>query len=222
MTQLESVMLDDKHLKQAVLDELDWEPSVNSAHIGVTAKNGIVALHGHVENFWGKSAAEKAARRVKGVKAVAEELDVRLPLGVQHDDEEIASAAVDRLTWNSNVPKDTIKVKVEKGWITLTGEVVWHYQQNAAADDVRGLWGVVGIHNQITIRSRPDTSKIKSDILVALDRSWFHPADIHVSASGGIVTLSGSVDSFHEREEASSTAWAAPGTTSVANDISIT
>jgi osmotically-inducible protein OsmY len=217
----EKMMSDDKQLKQAVLDELKWEPSVNSAHIGVTAKDGVVTLMGHVESYWEKSAAEKAARRVKDVKAVAEEMEVRLPFGAKHGDEEIASSAVDRLKWDGSVPKDAVKVSVEKGWVTLTGEVDWHYQQDAATDDVRGLWGVVGVSNQITVKPKPDTSKIRENILVALDRSWFDPATINVSAQGGKVTLTGKVETWYEHDEAARTAWAASGTTSVVNDLAI-
>jgi len=214
-------MFDDKQLQQAVIDQLKWEPSVKAAHIGVTAKDGVVTLMGHVESYSEKFAAEKAARRVKDVKAVAEELDVRLPFSVKHGDEEIASAAVNRMKWDAAVPSDAVKVKVEKGWITLTGEVDWHFQQEAAADDVRGLWGVVGISNQITIKPKPNTAKIKDDILTALGRSWLDPATINVSAQGGNVKLTGKVESWYERDEASSTAWAAPGTTSVENDIAV-
>lgn len=214
-------MSDDKQLKQAVLDELNWEPSVNAAHIGVTAKDGVVALMGHVESYWEKFAAEKAARRVKDVKAVVEELEVRLAFGVKHGDEEIAASAVDRLAWDGSVPRNAVKVGVEKGWVTLTGEVDWHYQQDAATDDVRGLWGVVGVSNRVTIKPKPDTSKIKDKILLAFDRSRFDPATIHVSAEGGRVTLTGTVENWHERDEATSTAWAAPGTTSVVNNLAI-
>ena len=214
-------MFDDKQLQQAVIDQLKWEPSVKAAHIGVTAKDGVVTLMGHVESYSEKFAAEKAARRVKDVKAVAEELDVRLPFSVKHGDEEIASAAVNRMKWDAAVPSDAVKVKVEKGWITLTGEVDWHFQHEAAADDVRGLWGVVGISNQITIKPKPNTAKIKDDILTALGRSWLDPATINVSAQGGNVKLTGKVESWYERDEASSTAWAAPGTTSVENDIAV-
>jgi len=212
-------MSDDKQLKQAVLDELEWEPSVNAAHIGVTAKAGVVTLMGHVESYSERYAAEKATRRVKDVKAVAEELEVRLPSSVKHDDEEIASAAINRMKWDSVVPTDAVKASVEKGWITLTGEVDWHYQQEAAANDVRGIWGVVGVLNEITIKPRPNTSKIRGDIMLALDRSWFDPATINVTAHGGKVKLTGTVESWYERNEAGSTAWAAPGTTAVENDI---
>ena len=214
-------MTDDTQLQQIILDQLKWEPSVNAAHIGVTARNGVVTLTGHVQSYLEKSSAEKAVRRVKDVKAVAEELEVRLPFSVKHGDEEIASSAVNRLKWDSSVPKDTVKVKVEKGWVTLTGDVDWHFEQEAAARNVRGLWGVVGVDNQITIKPKPDTSKIRNDIIAALGRSWFDPATINVSAQGGRVTLTGKVESWYERDEATSTAWAAPGTTSVENELAI-
>lgn len=214
-------MSDDKHLKQAVLDELKWEPSVNAAHIGVSAKDGVVTLMGHVESYSEKSAAEKATRRVKDVKAIAEEIEVKLPFEVKHGDEDIASATINRLAWDSSVPKGAVKAKVEKGWVTLTGEVDWHYQQRAAADDVSGLWGVVGVSNQITIKARPNTSQIKEEIMLALNRSWFDPGTINVTAQGGKVTLTGNVGSWYERDEATSTAWAASGTTSVDNELAV-
>jgi len=214
-------MSDDQRLKQAVLDELKWEPSVNAAHIGVSATGGVVTLMGHVESYSEKFAAEKAARRVKDVKGIAEEIEVQLPFNVKHDDEDIATAAVNRMNWDTSVPKDSVKAKVENGWITLTGEVDWHYQQEAAAHDVRGLWGVVGVLNQISIRSKPNAAKIKEDIIVALDRSWLDPATINVTAQDGKVKLTGTVESWHERDDANSTAWAAPGTTSVENEIAV-
>ena len=211
----------DKNLKQAVLDELHWDPSVNEAHIGVTAKDGVITLMGHVETFSEKFAAEKAARKVNDVKAVAEEIEVRLPYDVKHGDEEIAKAAIDRLRWDTSVPDGAVKAKVEKGWVTLTGEVDWHFQEQAAMADMRGLWGVVGVSNNISIKARPDTAKIKDKILLALDRSWFDPASITVTAQGGRVKLTGNVETWYEREEAGSAAWAAPGATSVENDIRV-
>jgi len=214
-------MSDDKHLKQAVLDELKWEPSVNEAHIGVTAKGGVITLMGHVETFSEKFAAEKAARRVNDVKAVAEEIEVRLPFNVKHGDEEIAAAAVDRLRWDASVPSGAVKARVEKGWVTLSGEVDWRYQQDAALSDVRGLWGVIGVSNDIAVKPRPDTSAIRDKIMVALDRSWLDPATINVTAQGGKVKLTGKVNSWYERDEANSAAWAAPGATSVENNISV-
>ena len=121
----------------------------------------------------------------------------------------------------SAVPKGAVKAKVEKGWVTLTGQVEWHYQQDAAENDVRGLWGVIGVSNEIAITPKPNALNIRDNIMVALDRSWFDPATINVTAQGGRVTLTGTVDSWYERDEASQTAWAAPGTTSVQNDLTV-
>lgn len=214
-------MSDDKHLKQAVLDELKWEPSVNAAQIGVTTKDGIVTLMGSVESYAEKHAAETATLRVKGVKAVPEEIEVKLPFSVKHGDAEIADAAVNRLTWNVSIPKDAVKVAVSKGWVTLTGDVHWHYQHDAAADAVRTLRGVTGVSNQIAIKPQANAANIKSDIMVALNRSWFSPEKIDVCAYDGKVTLTGTVDYWDERALAGTTAWAAPGVTTVTNDIRV-
>lgn len=214
-------MSDDKQLKQSVLDELKWEPSVNAAHIGVTTKDGVVTLMGSVETYAEKHGAETAALRVKDVKAVAEEIEVKLPFSVKHGDAEIAEAAVNRLAWNSSVPKDAVKVAVTKGWVTLTGDVHWHYQHDAAAEAVRTLWGVTGVSNQIAIKPQANAGDIKSDIMVALNRSWFTPENIDVTAYDGKVTLTGTVEYWDERALAGTTAWAAPGVTSVTNDIRV-
>jgi len=210
-----------QQLKQSVLDELKWEPSVNAAHIGVTTKHGVVTLTGTVETFTEKHAAETAALRVKDDKAVAEEIEVKLPFSMKHGDAEIAEAAVNRLAWTSSVPKDAVKAAVSSGWITLTGEVHWHFQQEAAAEAVRTLWGVTGVSNQISIKPQANASNIKSDIDKALDRSWFNPEHVLVTAQDGKVTLSGNVDDWSERSLAGTTAWAAPGVMSVTNDIRV-
>jgi osmotically-inducible protein OsmY len=215
-------MSNDKALKQAVLDQLKWEPSVNAAHIGVTVKDGLVTLLGHVGSYSEKFAAERAAERVQDVRAVAQEIEVRLPFEVKHDDEEIAAAAVERLRWESSIPSGAVKVKVDKGWITLTGEIDWHYQVEAAKSAIRGLRGVTGLWDHITVKPKPNTSEIRESIMKALDRSWFDPATIEVTATGGNVKLAGSVNSWYERDEADMAAWAASGTTSVTNDITIT
>jgi osmotically-inducible protein OsmY len=209
----------DRELQKSVLEELSWEPSVTAAHIGVTAKDGVVALTGHVENYMEKFAAERAAGRVKGVKAVAEEIEVRLPIDTIRSDEEIAAAALNRLAWSVSVPQDSVKVRVEKGWVTLTGEVEWHYQKDAAEHDVRGLHGVVGVSNQTTIRARVDAIHIRDDIVHALHRSWAFDPAISVVATGGRVKLSGTVRTPYDRRVAGATAWAAPGATVVENDI---
>ncbi len=215
-------MTDDRQLQKDVLAELGWEPKVTAAHIGVTAKNGVVALTGHVENYMEKNAAEAAAGRVKGVKAVAEELEVRLPSSFRRADDDIAAAALKRLEWNSAVPKDAVKVKVEKGWVTLTGQVEWHYQQEAAGQDVQWLSGVVGVSNNVSIQPRVNAANISDDISRALHRSWFFdPKTVNVSAQGGKVILTGTVNSWYDRQLAATTAWAAPGATAVENDIAV-
>jgi osmotically-inducible protein OsmY len=212
----------DSHLQQAVLKELSWEPSLTAAHIGVATDHGVVTLTGHVESFAEKQAAETAARRVRGVKAVVEALEVRLPAGIGRSDEEIAAAAIDRLAWDVAVPSDAVQVKVEQGWVTLTGAVDWYYQRDAAEQDVRRLFGVVGLSNQIAIKPKVDVSNISDDIMHALHRSWFFdPKTITVSAQGGRVRLTEAVHSPHDRQVAAATAWAAPGVTDVENEIAI-
>jgi osmotically-inducible protein OsmY len=215
-------MIKDSQLQKAVQDELAWEPSVSAAHIGVAARDGVVTLSGHVLTYSEKYAAEKAVGRVKGVKAVAEELEVRLPFEVKRTDDEIASAAVQRLAWDSSVPKDIVKVRVENGWLTMTGQVDWKYQQDAAHDALRPLTGVVGVSNHITVRPRPSASDVSADIKRALHRSWsFSQDNVTVTATGGSVRLMGTVPTFDDRRIAASTAWRAPGVTEVENDIAV-
>jgi len=215
-------MSQDNQLQQAVLAELKWEPSITAAHIGVTAKNGIVTLSGHVESFIERHAAETATRRVKGVKAVAEEIEVHLPFDAKRDDEEIAAAALNRLAWNVSVPRDTIQLNVEKGWVTLNGEVDRYYRKEAAEKDIEGLLGVVGLTNHITIKPIASASNISHDIMHALHRSGFLDVKtISVNALDGKVQLSGNVNSWHDLEVAIATAWAAPGVTEVENNITI-
>jgi osmotically-inducible protein OsmY len=215
-------MSQDSQLQEAILAELRWEPSVVAGHIGVSARSGVVTLTGHVESYMEKLAAEVATRRVKGVKAVAEELEVKLPYDMRRDDTDIASASVERLAWDVAVPKDRIAVQVEKGWVTLTGEVDWHFQKDAAAADVHHLLGVVGVSNQIGIKPLIDTSNISDDIMHALHRSWFFdPKTVTVTADGGRIRLTGTVQSWHDRRVAAETAWAAPGATAVENELTI-
>ena len=211
----------DNQLQQAVLAELRWEPSVTAAHIGVAANAGVVTLTGHVAHYADKHAAEVAAFRVKGVKAVAEEIEVELPYAAKRSDDDIAAAALDRLLWDVSVPRDAVKVKVEKGWVTLTGQVEWHYQHDAAQQDVRRLFGVVGVSNQIAIKPRVNVLDISDDINTALHRSWFDPTTIKVSAEAGNIRLTGTVHSPHDRYVAAATAWAAPGATAVDNAITV-
>jgi osmotically-inducible protein OsmY len=215
-------MPNDHQLQRSVQAELDWDPSVAAAHIGVTASDGVVTLTGHVGSFVEKHAAETAARRVKHVKAVAEEIEVRLPFETKRGDDEIAAAAIARLAWDVTIPPDSIRVTVENGWLTLTGEVDWQYQRIAAEQNLRPLMGVVGISNQTTIKPRVDTMNVRDDIVHALHRSWFFdPETVFVTADGGDVRLTGKVHSMQQRQVAVATAWTASGVTSVENDITI-
>lgn len=212
-------MTNDRKLQEAVLAELSWEPSITAAHIGVTASDGVITLTGTVPHYLEKHAVEMAALRVKGVRAVAEQLKVELPGPMQRDDADIARAAVDRLAWEATVPSEAIKIKVEQGWVTLTGEVAWHYQREAAERMIRGLTGVSGVSNMTTIKPRVNTDNLGHDINVALHRSWFDPKTITVSAQGGKIKLTGTVETPNDRWTAGSTAWAARGATEVENDL---
>jgi osmotically-inducible protein OsmY len=203
--------------------ELGWEPSIDAAHIGVAAHAGVVTLTGHVESFPQKIAAERAAARVKGVKAVAEEIEVKLPYEVSRDDDSIAAAAVERLAWDSSVPPGAIEIRVEKGWVTLNGDVDWHFQKEAVGQAVRTLIGVVGVSNLIEIKPTVNADDVSQNITRALHRSWFYdPNSIVVSAQGGKIKLTGQVTTWNARDLAGTTAWSAPGATFVENDISVT
>jgi osmotically-inducible protein OsmY len=218
---MEVFMSKDDQLQGAVLAELHWEPSVVAAHIGVTAKDGVVTLTGHVENYANKHAAETAARRVKGVYAVAEEIEVRLPNSIKRSDDEIAATALDRLGWDVSIKRDSVKLTVTSGWVTLTGQVDWHYQKEAAQQDIRGLYGVIGVTNKITLMPRVNIPNLANDIMRALHRNWFDAGAVKVHADGGKVILTGTVHTPHDRQLATAAAWAAPGATAVENDLVI-
>ncbi len=212
----------DKDLQQNVMDELSWEPSVNAAHIGVTASDGVVTLTGRVSSYAEKDAAESAAGRVYGVKAVADELTVTYPSDQQDDDASIAKRALQVLSWDTMVP-NTVKVRVENGWLTLSGETGWNYQRDAAEFDVQKLNGVVGVSNEITIKPTVQASAVGEKIKAALTRNAQIEADnITVTADGGKVTLLGDVDTWNERDLAEVTAWSAPGVTQVNNQLTVT
>jgi osmotically-inducible protein OsmY len=214
--------MSDLQLRQDVLDELEFEPSLNAAHIGVAANNGVVTLSGFVTSYAEKSAAERATRRVKGVKAIAEEIEVRLPSDTKHADDEIAARAVDILKWQVGLPADRIKVKVEKGAVTLTGEVDWQFQKGDAEYAVHKLTGVTHVANQIHVASPVHASEIREKIQKALQRSAEVEASrITVQTEGGRVILRGKVRAWYERDIAERAAWSAPGVTEVQDQLTI-
>jgi osmotically-inducible protein OsmY len=217
-----TIMKTDSQIQQDVLAELKWEPSVHATDIGVEVKNGVVTLAGHVGTYAEKLEAERAAQRVSGVKALAVEMDVRLVGWSKRTDADIASSAESALQWTTFLPKERVKVMVEKGWVTLSGDVDWEYQRQSAASAVRYLMGVTGVSDQILIKPKVSVTAVKSDIEAALKRRA--SADAHkisVAIKGSDVTLSGSVHSWSERELATSSAWGTPGVYSVTNNIEV-
>ena len=215
-------MISNLQLRQDVLDELEFEPSVNAAHIGVAANRGVVTLTGFVANYAEKAAAERAVRRVKGVKAIAEEIEVRLPSDTKRSDDEIAARAVEILKWQVGFPADRLAVKVEKGIVTLTGDVDWQYQKADAEHVVHKLSGVIDVLNQIRIAAPVRASEIKEKIQKALQRSAeVEASGITVQTEGGRVVLSGKVRAWYERDIAERAAWSAPGVTEVQDHLTI-
>ncbi|MGN6527583.1 MAG: BON domain-containing protein [Burkholderiaceae bacterium] len=215
-------MKTDKQLKDDVEAELEWEPSIDAAHVGVAAKDGVVTLTGHLNTFAEKAAIERVAARVAGVRAVAVELDVKVAAEHARSDTEIAEAARNAVAWNVVVPRDKVQVKVEKGWVTLSGELDWEYQREGALSSVRALKGVRGVTSSLTLKQRVLSSDIGARIGTALARHAYREAGgIHVSVSGSTVTLRGKVDSWAERAAAEGAAWSAPGVTAVVSDLTI-
>ena len=215
-------MKTDSELQRDVMDELAWEPSVDAAEIGVSVENGVVILNGTVKSLAEKWTAERVTQHVEGVRAVTDELVVKLAGDSQHTDADIARAAVNVLDWNTSVPPSRVKVLVQNGWITLEGSVEYHFQKMAADNAVRHLKGVRGVSNLIAVNPRVSAGDVIHAIKKALHRAAQVDAEkISVEASAGKVILRGNVRTWTEREEAERAAWAAPGVTNVQNDIQI-
>jgi osmotically-inducible protein OsmY len=215
-------MKNDVDLQRDVFDELKWEPAVHSTHIGVIVKDGVVTLEGTVDSYPEKWAAERAVKRVAGVKAL-EELEVRIPGSGKQTDADVAEAAENALKWDVLVPSDRIKVTVEKGFLTLEGQIDWEFQRSAAKKAVLNLEGVTGVANEITVKPKVAPTDIKAKIEAALKRNAILDAQrIQVDADGGKVTLRGCVNSWTERDEAEGAAWSAPGVSEVKDLITVT
>lgn len=207
---------EDRRLQRLVLDELQFEPSVDATHIGVTADGGVVTLSGHVASYAQKLAAERAVQRVRGVKAIAQDLEVHLSSSAKTADDEIAGRAVRLLDWDVAVPEGAVTVKVENGLVTLAGEVDWQYQRAAAEHAVHKLSGVIGVLNRIVLRPSAEPGDIRRRIEEALQRdARIEAGRITITASGGRVQLRGQVHSPQEREAVERAAWSAPGVTEV-------
>jgi osmotically-inducible protein OsmY len=210
----------DADVKRDVEEELRWEPSLEDDDIAVAVRDGVVTLAGYAKSYLDKWKAERVASRVKGVKAIVNNIDVKLPSSSDRLDPDIARAAVDALKWNVAVPGERIKVRVEKGWVTLEGDVDWYFQREAAERAVRYLTGVKGVTNLITVKARPTPKDVKEKIKEALERGAEFDADrITVEIDGSTATLRGTVRSYAEYRDAERAARNAPGITDVKNRL---
>lgn len=213
----------DSQLRRDVIDELEFDPSLSGVHIGVAVDRGVVMLTGHVDSYAEKLAAAAAARRVKGVHAIAEEIEVRYSYQDKNADDQIARRVIDMLDWDVLVPSERIDVLVQDGWVTLSGEVGWYFEKTAAEDDIHKLAGVRGVVNKIVIKPKADAANVKSKIEAALQRH----TDIEAKAiritvtDGNTVILEGKVDNWNERRAVEKAAWSAAGVASVDDRLTI-
>ncbi|MDE2271542.1 MAG: BON domain-containing protein [Xanthomonadaceae bacterium] len=205
--------MNDKELRQLVIDELEYEPRVDAADIGVAAEHGVVTLSGHVADYAQKMAAERAAWRVKGVKGIAQEIEVRLPGDKKQNDDEIAQRALSIIAWNTVIPRDSVRVRVSDGWVTLSGSVNWNYQRQAAENEVRKLGGVKGVTNDISLASMVQAGDVRRRIQDALKRHAEIEADaVRVDVlDDGTVRIDGHVDNWSEMQAVERAVWSAPG-----------
>lgn len=215
-------MKTDAQLKADVTDELAWDPAINATHVGVMVQDGVVTLAGHLDSFAEKHAVERAVRRVAGVRGIALDLDVKLSTEHQRTDADIAGAATAALALNTLVPRGKVKVEVEKGWVTLIGEVDWGYQLASAEQCIRPLAGVRGLFNKITVKPRIQSKDIATQITAALTRQATREArNIGIEVEGGVVTLSGKVHSMAEHDAAIGVAFSAHGVSHVVDHLQV-
>jgi osmotically-inducible protein OsmY len=206
-----------------VLRALEFEPGIDAAQIGVTAHDGVVTLRGSVTTFYQKSTAERVVGHVYGVRAMADDLEVLPTHDMRRSDTSIAEAATTALSWDTTVPARAVQVTVREGWVTLTGNVEWRYQREAAEDTIRRLYGVKGVVNSIVVKPRVTTADVRAKIEDAFKRSAEIDAKaVHVEARDGRVVLTGTVHSMSERRQAERAAWSAPGVMQVDDLIAVT
>lgn len=215
-------MKTDLEIQKDVLEELVWDPFLSATEIGVTVKNGIVTLSGTVNNYSKKSAAERAAKKVAGVKAVAEDIEVILPSSSKRTDTDIAETVLNALKWHSALQEDKLKITVEDGVVTLEGEVEWEFQRNSARLMIENLTGVRGVINKIKISAKADPKEVKKMIMAAFHRNATVDAGrIRIEVRGDKAVLTGSVRSWTEKNDAEKAAWAAAGITTVENNLEV-
>ncbi|MBS0525663.1 MAG: BON domain-containing protein [Proteobacteria bacterium] len=214
--------MNDIALRKDILEELEFDPSVEARHIGVAVNDGVVTLTGYVGSFAERAAVERIVARVRGVRGIAQEIQVRLPANRKTNDDEIAERALKIIAWDTTIPTDRIQVRVENGWTTLRGTVDWEFQRQAAADAVRKLSGVTGLTNELALGQGVSATDIKQRIENALKRAAeLEAAHIRVGVLGGKVTLDGKVHALHERAAAERAAWSAPGVHVVEDRIKV-
>lgn len=215
-------MKTNEELQRDVQNAIKWEPLLHAAEIGVTVKDGVVTLTGTVDSYAKKLEAENATKKVIGVKALVENIEVRFLSSFAKTDAEVAKEVLTALTANLSVPDNKVSVKVENGWVTLEGDLHWNYQREAAKSCINYLSGVKGVTNNIEIKSKSHDAIEKKDVENAIGRSWsIDDSGINVSVSGTTVTLTGTVNSWHEREEAARIAWNTPGIWAVINELEV-
>ncbi|OOG37674.1 ornithine aminotransferase [Rhodanobacter sp. C06] len=211
----------DKELRQLVIDELEFEPSIDAADIGVAAEDGVVTLSGHVADYVQKTAAERAAWRVRGVRGIAQEIEVRLASDKKQNDDEIAQRALSILAWNTAIPSRDLRVQVSRGWVTLSGSVNWNFQRRAAENEVRKLGGVTGVTNNIKLPTEVQARDLKQRIQEALKRhAEIEAGAVHVDVrADGTVRIDGHVDNWSEMQAVERAVWSAPGVRVVEDNL---
>jgi osmotically-inducible protein OsmY len=216
------IVIKDEALRQHVIDELEFEPTINAANIGVAVSGNVVTLTGHVASYAEKIAAERAVKRVKGVHGIAEEIEIRFPDDKKVRDDEIAARAWNIISWDTTIPSDEIQVKVQHGWLTLTGKTDWYYQKVEAENAVRKLSGVCGVTNHIEVTPQVSVTDVKNCIETALKRNAeVELSGISLQVIDHKVVIEGHVNSWHERQVAETAVWSVPGVNAVEDRLII-